>query len=67
MMKKKRKENMKIRVKMVEYGLTQYDLSKILGVSEMTVYRRLREELPKKEQARICRLIEESAKLHSVK
>ena len=45
---------------MVEHDLTQYDLSKILGVSEMTVYRRLRDELPEDEQDRIIALIEQS-------
>ena len=45
---------------MVEHDLTQYDLSKILGVSEMTVYRRLRDELPEDEQDRIIALIEQA-------
>ena len=43
---------------MMEYEVTQYGLSKLLGVSEMTVYRRLREELPEDEQNRIIALIE---------
>lgn len=47
-------------MKLLEYDLTQYDLSKLLGVSEMTVYRRLRDELPEEEQNRICDLIERS-------
>lgn len=53
-------KNKRIRIKMVEHDLTQYDLSKILGVSEMTVYRRLRDELPEDEQDRIIALIEQS-------
>ena len=56
------KSNKKIRMKLAEHEMTQYDLSKLLGVSEMTVYRRLRDELPAKEQNRICKLIEEAAK-----
>lgn len=53
-------KNKRIRVKLLENDLTQYDLSKLLGVSEMTVYRRLRDELPEAEQNRICDLIEKS-------
>lgn len=54
------KTNKRIRIKMAEYEITQYGLSKLLGVSEMTVYRRLRDELPEEEQDRICDLIEKS-------
>lgn len=54
------KPNKRVRLKMAEYDITQYGLSKILGVSEMTVYRKLRDELPEEEQARIIRLIEET-------
>ncbi len=46
-------------MKLMEYGLTQYDLAKLLGISEMTVYRRLRDELPEEEQDRIITKIEE--------
>lgn len=53
-------KNKRIRIKLMEKELTQYDLSKLLGVSETTVYRRLRDELPEKEQDRICELIEQS-------
>lgn len=53
-----RMKNKKIRMKLLEHELTQYGLSKILGVSETTVYRRLRDELPEEEQDRICKLIE---------
>lgn len=54
------KTNKRVRLKMVEYGITQYGLSKILGMSEMTVYRRLRDELPEEEQNRIIALIEQT-------
>lgn len=54
------KKNMRVRLKMVEYGVTQYGLSKLLGVSEMTAYRRLRDELPEEEQNRIIALIEKA-------
>lgn len=52
-------KNKPIRMKLMEYGLTQYDLAKLLGISEMTVYRRLRDELPEEEQDRIITKIEE--------
>ena len=45
---------------MLEHGITQYGLSKLMGVSEMTVYRRLRDELPDEEQDRIVGLIEQA-------
>ena len=51
------KTNKRIRIAMAEYEVTQYGLSKLLGVSEMTVYRRLRDELPEDEQDRIIELI----------
>lgn len=53
-------KNKRIKLKLMERELTQYDLSKILGVSETTLYRRLREELPEEDQKRICELIESS-------
>lgn len=52
-------KNKRIRIKLVEFDLTQYDLAKLLGVSEMTIYRRLRDELPEEEQDRIIAKIEE--------
>ena len=51
-------KNKKLRLKMLEYELTQFELSKLLGLSETTMYRRLREELPEEEQDRIIKLIE---------
>ena len=36
----------------------QWKLARLLGVSEITVWRRLREELPEEEQDRIVALIE---------
>ena len=53
-------KNKRIRIKLVERELTQYDLAKLLGVSETTVYRRLRDELPEEEQDRIINMIEKS-------
>lgn len=58
-------KNKRIRIALLEHGLTQYDLSKLLDVSEMTVYRRLRDELPQEEQDRIVDLIEQSQGEHA--
>lgn len=52
--------NKAIRMKLVEYDLKQWQLSKLLGKSEATVYRLLREELPEEEQSKIISLIEQS-------
>lgn len=52
--------NKKIRMKLLEHDLKQWELAKIMGKSEATVYRLLREELPEEEQDRICGLIEKS-------
>ena len=53
-------KNKKLRLLMMEYELTQYDLSKLMGVSEMTVYRKLRDELPEEEQTQIMELIKQT-------
>ena len=54
--------NLKIRFKLTETGLKYYELDRILGISEPTRCRMLRNELPEDEQERICRLIDEYAK-----
>lgn len=51
-------KNKTIKMKLAEHEMTQYDLAKLLGVSETTIYRRLREELPEEEQDRIVEMIE---------
>ena len=50
-------KNKRIKMKLMEHELTQYDLSKLLGVSETSVYRLLRDELPDEEQDQIVKLI----------
>lgn len=52
--------NIKIRVKMFETGLKQWELAKLMGVSESVLSRKLRDELPEEEQDRIIKLIEEN-------
>ena len=51
-------KNKKVRVAMMENDVPQWKLAKMLGVSENTVWRRLREELPEEEQTRLVRIIE---------
>lgn len=53
--------NIKIRIKLLEYNKRIWWLAKILGTSEATMSRRLRNELPEDEQIRIIQLIEEKA------
>lgn len=56
--------NKEIRRKLWEYGLTQFDLAKLLGVSESTIYRRLREEFSPEDREKILQIIEkEGARL----
>ncbi len=47
-----------IRVSMIEAGLKQWELAKLLGVSESVLSRKLREELPLTEQEEIVAIIE---------
>ena len=53
--------NMKIRIKLLEHNKRLWWLARILGISESTITRRLREEMPEDEQERIVQLIEEKA------
>lgn len=43
-------------------GLKHYEIAKYLGISETTLVRHLRYELPKEEKERILRIIEENKK-----
>ena len=54
--------NMKIRIKLMEHNKRLWWLAKIMGTSESTVTRRLRDELPEEEQERIAKLIDEKAR-----
>ena len=56
--------NKRIRMKLIEYDLKQWQLAKIMCVSEATVYRLLRDELPEEEQDRIINLIEKTGGDH---
>lgn len=50
--------NTKIRIKMLETGMKQWEVARLLGMSEPVLSRRLRDELPEDEQDRIVALIE---------
>lgn len=52
--------NAKVRIKMIESGLKQWELARLLGMGESVLSRRLRDELPEDEQDRIVALIEQS-------
>ena len=52
--------NTKIRIKMIETGMKQWEVARLLGMSESVLSRRLRDELPEDEQDRIVALIEEN-------
>ena len=49
--------NERIRKILAIEGMRQWQLAKLLGVSEFTLIRRLRDELPEIEQSRIIGLI----------
>lgn len=49
--------NKKIRIALIEYGVKHYELAELLGISEPTLCRRLRSELPEEEQNRIVEII----------
>ena len=53
-------KNQKIRLKMLEAGLRQWELARLLGVGESVLSRKLRDELDPKEQAEICALIDQA-------
>lgn len=53
--------NIMIRQKLASKMMKYYHLDQILGISEATRCRMLRNELPEAEQNRICKLIDEYA------
>lgn len=56
------KKNLIIRSVQEKNHLYGYQVARILNVSESTYCRKMREELPVREQERIARLIEEAVK-----
>lgn len=54
--------NIRIRVALLENQVKQWELARLLGISETVLSRRLREELPEAEQDEIVKVIEEAKK-----
>lgn len=54
--------NARIREKLKQHGLHLYNLQDILSVSEMTITRMMRHELPREKQTEIINLIEKEVK-----
>lgn len=50
-------ENKRIRKELKERGVKYWELARIMGISDATLTRRLRNEIPEEEQDRIIKLI----------
>lgn len=59
----KTRPNQEIRDTLKLYGLTQWDLCKALELSEMTLYRRLRDELPEDQKQEYMNAIKKLASI----
>lgn len=59
MIVKRSKPNKCVRDALERHRLNQYELGEALGMSESTIYRLLRNELPEEEQAALVKKIEE--------
>lgn len=55
-------KNMEIREALKDYRVYQYELADALGITEFTLSRKLRKELPDDEKQRILRIIKDTAK-----
>ena len=51
--------NIEIRMEMMKKGLKQWQVAKLLGISESVLSRKLREELPEEEKEKIVAIIKE--------
>ena len=49
--------NIEIKVELMKRGMKQYELASLLGISEWTLSRKLRTELPDEEKQRILEII----------
>ena len=54
-------KNESIRNALKANGIYQWQLAELMGVTEFTLSRKLRHELPKEEQTRIIQMIESAA------
>jgi predicted transcriptional regulator len=50
-------KNYEIKVELMKRGMKQYELASLLGISEWTLSRKLRTELPDEEKQRILEII----------
>lgn len=50
--------NKRIRIKLVEAGMKQWELARAMSISEPALSKKLRDELPDEEQDQIIKLIE---------
>ena len=53
--------NVKIRTELKKRGLKYWELARIMGISDATLCRRLRDEIPAGEQEKIVKLIRQRA------
>ena len=60
----KTRPNQDIRDTLKQYELTQYELSKALGIGETTLYRRLRDELPEDQKQEYMNAIKKLASIN---
>lgn len=58
--------NSKVRIKMLESGVKQWEVANMLGISESVFSRKLRNELSEEEQDKIVNLIEQSQREHAL-
>ena len=54
--------NSKVRIKIIESGLKQYEVAELMGMNETAFSMKLRNELPEAEQKAIIKKIEEVKK-----
>ena len=54
--------NEKIRTELKKRGLRYWELARIMGISDATLCRRLRDEIPEDEQEKIVKLIRQRAR-----
>ncbi len=54
--------NVKIKVAMIEHGVKQWEVAQMMGIHEVTLCRKMRNELPAEEQDRIVDLIRQHTK-----
>ena len=53
--------NQKVKAALAEAGLRQWQLARLMGIHEVTLSHRMRDELPEEEQERLVKLIRDHA------